>query len=87
MVPSVVLDVLISVSSGSIGAFLSYEFIDKRRKRLLDTYWRIEEEYRSETQMKAQQCLQRIHNEYKSDVSTKADEGFMKPLVVEESIT
>ena len=60
------LQVAISVFSGAIGAFISYEFIEKRRKRLIESYWKIEEEYRSDIQHEARRLIKRIKKELES---------------------
>ena len=60
------LQVAISVLSGAIGAFISYEFIEKRRKRLIESYWKIEEEYRSDIQHEARRLIEKIKTELES---------------------
>ena len=62
-----IIQLVISILTGAIGAFISYEFIEKRRKRLIETYWKIEEEYRSEIQHEARELIGKIEEELKSE--------------------
>lgn len=71
-------ELMLSVGSGFLAAMISYEFIDKRSRRLIETYWHLEEEYRSDIQIEARKCLEKIDSEYKNNISTKEDSSFIK---------
>ena len=71
---SIFIEVSISVLSGAIGAFISYEFIEKRRRRIIETYWKVEEEYRSTVQHEARTNIEKVENDLETQDVQSRDE-------------
>ena len=51
---------ILTISGGVILALFSYEYIEVRKRRRLDTYWKIESEYKSEPQQKARKLIDEV---------------------------
>lgn len=65
---------LLTISGGILVALFSYEYIEVRRKRKIETYWRIESEYKSETQQRARKLIEKVEEEIKrQEENLKAD--------------
>jgi len=62
--PDQILPAILTVVTSVTGSVISYQLIDVARKRKIETYWKMEEEYKSEAQTEARKLIGEMEEEF-----------------------
>lgn len=60
-----ILKSILPIFGAILVTLFSYEYIEVRRKRKIETYWRIEGEYKSDTQQNARKFIEKVDEAFK----------------------